>query len=572
MNKEIKNNNNIQDYKKNIIHYFDAFQKLLKKGEEFGINLEELESKLSSAKENIQNGKIKVALVGGFSEGKTTLAAGWLGTIKDNMKIDPDESSDDIQIYRPKGFENDCEIIDTPGLYGNKKLENGTKFKELTLKYVSEAHLILFVLDPVNPIKDTHKETIKWLFRDLKKNNSVIFVLNKMDEVADLTDVEDFEEMFQIKKKNIQNSLERMIGLTSQEKEALIITAVSANPKEKGLEFWFKRNEDYLKRSRIGELRTLTNNVLSNSKESLIKNANLSIIQDVIIKQTTDSLPILNQFTKAINSRQETLEVLQKDYAFTEQKIIGIKAPLREELIAYKNELNNKFNGADISNFPQYISEEIGENAINFQSRISSIVERYVGEVNGLSNSLMKSFESEINFTENLLDKNNNVIKNGVKGLKTIPVQQWHGIINSSRHMLNGAFGTAIKFKPWGITKLAKGASGAIAGIGVAMEIYEMFTAYQKKEKLQKEKQEIINLVSNTIDEQLKILNDPETFMKTFAPNLQGLKEQINAINEAYNSVLRNKEKIEIWRGNVQNFSFENTKEIIEDVTHEEVN
>ena len=559
--------NKIQESKKEILNYFQAFEKLLKKGNELGIDLNEIESKLSSIIENIQNGKIMVALVGGFSEGKTTLAASWLGRLEDNMKIDPDESSDDIQIYRPEGLEADCEIIDTPGLYGGKSFEDGTKFKDLTLKYVSEAHLILFVLDPVNPIKDSHAETIKWLFRDLNKIDSVIFVLNKMDQVADLTDPEDFKETFDVKKKNIEDALDRMIGLSPEEREALTICAVSANPKGKGLEFWFNRISDYIDRSKIGNLRKLTNGVLSKSKSSLIKNASISGIRDIIIQQKEASLPILNELCLAIESRKDALDALKNDFTFIQKKINDLKAPLKEELITYKNELFNKFNGADQTNIFQYFTEEIGENAINYQSRVLSIVERYVNEINGLSNNLVKSFQSELDFVDNLLEKNNSsLIKMGVNGLKAIPIKQLHSVINSSRHFLNNSLGTAIKFKPWGITKLAKGASGVFAGLVALVEVWETISIYRKNKKLENSKNEIIKMVSKTIDEQLKIINDKEDFIKTFAPNLNDLKSQIDAISAAYNSALENKLAIEEWAKKVEAFSSEN----IEDIEYQE--
>lgn len=555
-------NNYIQKGKQEALKQFKAFEDLLKNGEKFGIELGDIDAKLASVRETLESGKIKVALVGGFSEGKTTLAASWLGELQDNMKIDPDESSDDIQIYRPKGLEKDCEIIDTPGLYGSKSLDDGTKFKEITLKYVSEAHLILFVLDPINPIKDSHTETVKWLFRDLKKIDSVIFILNKMDEVANLTDPEDFQEVFEIKKKNIEDALERMIGLSTEEKEALSIIGVSANPKDKGLEFWFNRKDDYLNRSRIGELRKLTNNVLSNSKESLVQSANLSVIQDLLIKQNEATMPIYNELTRSIEDRKDILANIRNDYNLTLKKISGMKAPLREELIAYKTELLNKFGGSDLTNFPQYVGEEIGNEGVNFQSRIMSIFERYINEVNGLTNSLVISFDSEIDFAQNLFEKHNTLITTGVKGLKGIPVTQWHGIINNSRHFLNGTFGTAIKFKPWGITRLAKGASGAMAGLGVAIEAWETISTIRKTNKFEKARTEITDLIKEVVDEQLKITNDEEVFIQTFAPHLIQLKGQIDVLSDAYDYTLKNKADMQNWMDSVRKFSFKNAEEV----------
>ena len=39
------------------------------------------------------------------------------------MKIDNDESSDELTIYRPKDLKKGFKIIDTPGLFGTKERE-----------------------------------------------------------------------------------------------------------------------------------------------------------------------------------------------------------------------------------------------------------------------------------------------------------------------------------------------------------------------------------------------------------------------------------------------------------------
>lgn len=49
-----------------------------------------------------EDGDISVVLLGRFSDGKTSAIAGLLGRLESNMKIDNDESSDELTIYRPK--------------------------------------------------------------------------------------------------------------------------------------------------------------------------------------------------------------------------------------------------------------------------------------------------------------------------------------------------------------------------------------------------------------------------------------------------------------------------------------
>lgn len=68
--------------------------------------------------------------MGSFSDGKTSSIAGLLGRLDDSMKIDQDESSDELVIYRPDGLKKGFEIVDTPGLFGSKEKEvNGSNIK-----------------------------------------------------------------------------------------------------------------------------------------------------------------------------------------------------------------------------------------------------------------------------------------------------------------------------------------------------------------------------------------------------------------------------------------------------------
>lgn len=88
----------------------------------------------------------RVALVGGFSEGKTSIAAAWVGKLdKSTMKISHQESSDSVSIFE---VERGLTLIDTPGLFGFKEKFNADtheqeKYKDITKKYISEAHLVL---------------------------------------------------------------------------------------------------------------------------------------------------------------------------------------------------------------------------------------------------------------------------------------------------------------------------------------------------------------------------------------------------------------------------------------------
>ncbi len=68
--------------------------------------------------ENVGDQKLKVALVGGFSEGKTSIVAAWIERLDNSMKINHKESSDEVKVY---DIDGKIELVDTPGLFGFKE-------------------------------------------------------------------------------------------------------------------------------------------------------------------------------------------------------------------------------------------------------------------------------------------------------------------------------------------------------------------------------------------------------------------------------------------------------------------
>ncbi len=88
-------------------------------GEKYGIEIEKsFKAKINSAIQSATDQKLKVALVGGFSEGKTSIAAAWIERLDKSMKIDHQESSDAVKIYN---IDNEIELVDTRSCLGSKK-------------------------------------------------------------------------------------------------------------------------------------------------------------------------------------------------------------------------------------------------------------------------------------------------------------------------------------------------------------------------------------------------------------------------------------------------------------------
>ena len=161
-------------------------------------------------KKVVDDGIVKIVLLGSFSDGKTSAIAGLLGKLEDSMKIDETESSDEIIVYRPLGLKKGFEIVDTPGLFGSKEKNvdgQSVRFSDITKNYISEAHIVVYLCDAVVPLKDSHVEIVKKVLRDLNKLDSTIFVINKMDETdVDMLDDDDYARVSGIKKNNLIGS------------------------------------------------------------------------------------------------------------------------------------------------------------------------------------------------------------------------------------------------------------------------------------------------------------------------------------------------------------------------------
>ncbi|QQQ14569.1 50S ribosome-binding GTPase [Aeromonas media] len=166
------------------VHLLTQLSDFLQQARSVGVKVDAaLQAKLENALQAVSDKKLKVALIGGFSEGKTTIAAAWMEKLdKSSMNISQQESSNQVKIYT---VGDDIELIDTPGLFGFKEQVNAEtneieKYKDITKKYVSEAHLVLYVMNSTNPIKESHREDLEWLFKTLNLFMYRIFSYNQL--------------------------------------------------------------------------------------------------------------------------------------------------------------------------------------------------------------------------------------------------------------------------------------------------------------------------------------------------------------------------------------------------------
>lgn len=490
--------NKFKEQQSNSVKVLESLKIYLENGEKIGVDIDDsLIKKLNNAINDVETKKLKVALIGGFSEGKTSIAAAWIEKLdKSNMKISHQESSDEVLVYE---VGNDIELIDTPGLFGFKEKFNSDinaveKYKDITEKYVSEAHLVLYVMNSVNPIKDSHKEDLNWLFRTLNLLPRTVFVLSKFDEVVDVEDDSRYKKDLEIKKSNVINRLKDLINLNDSEVSEISIVGVSANPFDMGIEHWLSNIEDFKRLSHIKTLQDETSSKIEKNGGvvAIANETKKTIIKDILEKQVPISRELNQRILEELGKLSEISTIMNREIQSLEPEIRAKKLALKEFTIDTFTNLIRQAQGTSLETFGEFYEQEIGSEGINLNTKIQIEFERQIGSVVQSLNTIETNFNAEIGTFNKVIS---NYGKQGVNYLSK------SGLINNTtilgtRDMLTSAMKTigldlSIKFKPYGAINLAKGVNGALVVLGFALELWDSWNQHKKQEEFNKAKKRL---------------------------------------------------------------------------------
>lgn len=560
--------------KAKLLEKVGAIRKNLDELKSMGFDFSDAYAKLEQTVKSLDSEIISIVLVGSFSDGKTSVAAGWLGEKLDNMKIDSDESSDQLEIYKPENLPEKCEIVDTPGLFGSKeKEEDGkiTKLSDITKKHIDEANLILYVVDAKNPVKDSHKETLRWILKDLHKIDTTIFVINKMDSVADLTDESEFNRMAKIKTETLKDKLSEIADLSPDELTKLKIVCVSSNPQSKGFDFWLQNEKVYKERSRIENLESTANNVLKNtSAQELVAKTGCDVLERVV-RENVDFVE--NQINMIANDvipkMEETLRRNNKDYENTRKQILSKKASYVRDLRNLEKKLKTSLRAASYENIGEFVRDEVGiDSDGNPGSRIEEEIELLSQEYFADSNQKLEKLHESIELSEGKQDevldsaisKGASALSTALKGAGKIPVAQMKDAILAGRNVLGKIFGTTIKFKPWGVTKLANGLLKGLPLIGAAVDVgsnfFEMIKANKERAKFVELKKDLEKLIENVFSSVVETAMDNEKYLAQFAPQLSEIKKSLDEESALLQKQRERRDKFLEWKNNAVDVDF----------------
>lgn len=507
-------------------------------GEQLGVEFSaHLAEKLARLEEGDR--PIKVALVGGFSVGKTSVAAAWLGKPREDMKISHAESSSAVTVYNVDG---NIQLIDTPGLFGFKEkgIESGKAeaYREMTRKYVSEADLLLYVLNPSNPIKESHKEELNWLFRDLNLLPRTVFVIGSFDQVADLEDEGDFAKKLRIKKDNVVQRLKDLINLTSEEAGSLSIVAVSANPFDEGYEHWVENPDEFRKLSRIGELQKATSRQLeiAGGPEAVKAQTALSIVRDVVQRQM---VPITIAARTARRLADEASEKAREEFPRLERykrEAGTAQRALRNWVLDYFNDLIVEARNTGQEEFGDFFVRNLGEGGKVLEERVALRFEEELGPISTQLNTMGMSFldtSSDWSWVGSIGKGAANLGKSGI-------------INNTSILAARDALNLGIKFKPYGAIKLAAKANVALAAVGPVIEGFRMIKKILDNREFEQTRAKIISALEEQRNDLTEVLKASD-FTDVHFPQLAQMQALFETIRRGAAEARDYAEQIQKW-------------------------
>ena len=533
---------NHQDNQAKVINLLSKLEGFITQGQEFGLDVSiDIKAKLQNSLNTLQGDKLKIALIGGFSEGKTSIAAAWLGKIDPaTMNISASESSNAVKIY---DIDEQYQLIDTPGLYGYKEQVNTDaqeveKYKDITKKYVSEAHIVLYVMNSKNPIKESHIEDLKWLFKDLNLLPRTVFVLSRFDEVADVEDELDYQDKFKIKEQNVKERLKSILSLNGQETNNLQIVAVSANPFDEGVDYWMENRAEFEQLSHIKLLQNATSEIVKKSGgyTGLIEETRKSIISDILIKKIPEIEEQQSQLSKEMAKLNQLYEIETGELNVISKKISNAKTNLRSGFNSYFHDLVMQVEGTSLETIGDFLAREIGNEGSIISSKINEYFQNETNQINIALNTQAINFNSEIDNIDTavgfLTKKGLNHLAKNIKLDNTTILAARDGLVATGKLMgLN--LKDILKFNPWGAVKFANHINKALPLIGIAVDAWDSWSQAKKLEEFQLAKRDLIVNLQSQQKEILELI-DKDDFIDKFFPIYNELKSKIEEIKHMH--------------------------------------
>ncbi len=249
----------------------------------------------------------------------------------------------------------------------------------------------------------------------------------------------------------------------------------------------------------------------------------------------------LEYLNKAMEKRRKEIQNLKGE-------ISQARTNLKEFIIRYFSDLIRQVADTSLETFNDFVEREIGDEGINIDTRVQNAFER---ETQGILNEIAK-IGTSFNADRSLFEKHA-----GTLGRIGNELLTKSGLINTTNIKLArdaiaavGKFvgiDLAFKFKPWGAVKFAGNLNKALPFIGIAFEAWDSYNKYQKEQKLEEAKKEMVSNFDNQKKEILDLINDETRFKQTCFLSALELEKSFQEIEEKIEKTQAYDQEFEKW-------------------------
>ncbi len=421
---------------------------------------------------------------------------------------------------------------------------------------MSEAHLVLYVMNSTNPIKESHKDDLVWLFRTLGLLARTVFVLSRFDEVADVEDEEDYQRNLKVKRDNVAGRLRELVELNDPEFAELSIVAVAANPFDLSVEHWLQNIEEFKALSHIATLQTATSCKIQKNGGSaaLVNEMRGSVIRDVLSKQLPVAIENDQKVSQEVARLDELSAHLKKQLSATERQIEDVRISLRDFAASYFSDLILQVKGCSLETFGDFFEREVGAEGIVLATRLQNEFSRQMQSITLEVEKMRVGFDAEVNHfntTIKALGKQgiNHLLKGNLINNTTVLAAR-DGIVTVAK-TVGIDLGKVLKFKPYGAVKFAKGANGFLAVLGVAIEAWDSWEQYKREEAFRKAIAQMEESFKKQRKELIELIN-AEQFRERFFGNYLELKNNVNSLDVNLIKSRERQQRFRAWRAQAE--------------------
>ncbi|MNC21812.1 hypothetical protein D3C75_697970 [compost metagenome] len=234
----------------------------------------------------------------------------------------------------------------------------------------------------------------------------------------------------------------------------------------------------------------------------------------------------------------------------TGQQIEEARINLRNFATRYFSDLILQAKGSSLETFGDFFEREVGAEGIIVSTRLQNEFSRQTQSITLEVEKMQVGFDSEVNHfntTVKALGKQgiNHVLKGNLINNTTVLAAR-DGLTTIAK-TVGMDIGKYLKFKPWGAVKFAKGANGALAFIGVAIEAWDSWEQYKREEAFKKSVAEMVNNFEQQRQDFLAVVNS-ERFKEQFFPDYLLLNTRRQELQVNVDESRVRQQRFKAWR------------------------